>query len=336
MLFNKIQITDPFPFIGKAALRGIGNSLNFSIINLCSAKIRRDLFGSPVEDAPVDVDPLLAKYGKTLDQRNTEDEARRGREHEDAQRQEQGFTVVDDPLELAGYLLVIRNAIGLQLNEHARRLTSPLLNGATYLDPFETLRTLDDELMRQLTKPVLLNEEHLRAQAKQLRISLDQLKRITIAQQNSGIRFLKERKNDLLAFFETLTAYRPALQGEESRPDAIEREEGKFFVPYDVNEYEDIFTSLPAIRQAGMYRAAVQGLKYEHDRWTTMLIKGHSDAMGNRDAIFKKVADIRAEYDRLCKQPKFAGELNMAIEKGATRPVLPEIEVYKDDEVAAA
>jgi hypothetical protein len=317
MLLTKIRINTSYPFLGRAAGRSIVGTLNFTIVNAAANELRKRTNGVPV--LPVDLDPLMAKYGNTLDNRNEQDELSRSAAHDQQLREEQGFATKLDPMELAGRLKVIRDAIAEDLDEHAGLMRNPLdPRGGTFKNPYDVAPMIEDSFQRQLKQQPRVNEVMIRAQADALDIPFEDALRVTKAGQEAGLRFLKDNRDELMVLIQTLSA---------SAPD------GSLMSTADA---EDVFETLPAIQKARLYVAADRGLWYERDRVIRMLMNGHPDAAGNRKLIDGLRIDIHGEFERIMRQPDFRREIDEAVQRGAKWPVLLDLPKSVQTAVAKA
>lgn len=347
MLLDKVKIQKPFEFIGRAAQRSMIGTLNFSISNLATRAIRLKLANAAAEG---DVEKVLQKPtaqalkdlqqkfsggggGNTLDARNELDEAERGREHEEQMRQDQGYTVQEDPLEMAGRLLVVRDCLAADMNDHAVLRRNPLdPHGAMYKDPYSLAPTLEQTFIRQLEQAPKVNEKRARAQAEAMKLPYESVLRVLRAEQEASQRFLKANKDDIHGFLTSLKAYRPLRDDED--PDEFKAQgievtvdkDGRKSIPWQNEDADYIFENLPAIRQAGLYVAADRGLWYEMDRWIRARLRSHPDSLGNMKAIVAARQDIHAEFGRRMANPAFKQEISEAVERGATWPTLLVIE----------
>lgn len=354
MLLDKIKIEKPFPFIGRAASRGVVGTLNFTIAALAASHIRRRNQGVPVEElhrpTQEQLNALKARYGNTLDARNEVDEHLRGQEHEAQQRDVMGYGAIQDPLELAGLLKVVRDSVAEDLNANARMLVNPLdPHGSLYMDPYETAEPLEASFVKQLEKAPKINEDRARAQAEALGLPVEDVLRVLRAEQEAGQRFLREHRQEIHGFLQTITASRGLAANEselhgylcvDNKPcdpkrDVFEKDTGRKdehgrpitikAVVMTPEEADTAFAKLPAIRQANLYVAADRGLFYENDRWIKARLRSHPDALSNLKAINKARTDIHEEFKRRMQQPSFDREIKEAVERGANWPVLTPI-----------
>lgn len=317
-ILNLVRIDPSMPFLGRAAQRSMVGTLNFTISNLLTADIRKRMQGVPVDANGVDIDPLLQKYGNTLDRRNEQDEAARGEEHEQHMREEQGFEVGIPPIELAARLKIVRDWLADDLDEHAGLIRNTLdPRGGVIKNPYDVARSLEDSFAQQLVQQPRVNEVLLKAQADALGIPFEDALRVTKQRQEAGIRFMKANQKEILGMLQTLSA---------SGPD------GHALTTADA---EDVEPALPAIHRARLYVAADRGLWYERDRAINMVLRGHPDGNGNVKLVNGKRVEIHAEFNRLMRIPDFKAEIGKAVERGAMWPTLIELPEVDKKAVAA-
>lgn len=334
---TKVSKIDPsFPFAGRAAQREIVRGLNFTIVNLMSAKIReriRQEMAAPIvnpgpnaQNNPgtnaVNLEPLLEKYGNTLDRRNEHDAARDGIDHSDELREEQGMALVAaDPTVLAGKLKVMRDAFAANLEQFA----TPMVNvidpkGGMILNPYEVAEPLMVTLMKQLERPVNVNRDMAMAQAAALGLNVNDVIRIQQRQQEAGLRFLKTNKKELVLMFETLEAFKPAegMQGDANR--RVHEDDDKYEATLE--SVDDLELEIPEIHRARMYVNAERGFFYERDRWINAVLKRHPEGATNVKILDGCRAYLHKEYDALMANPRFYAAISTAVQGGATWPTL--------------
>lgn len=365
MLLDKVEITKPFPFIGRAASRGMVGTLNFTIAALAASHIRKRNQGVPVEElsrpTQEQLNALQERFGNTLDARNEIDGIQRGAEHEAQQREVMGYGAIQEPLELAGLLKVVRDSLAHDLDSNARMLTNELgQHKVTYLDPYEAAEPLEASFIKQLEKAPKINEARCEAEARMFGVPLETVIRLRQQEQEAGQRFLRENRQEIHKFLQTIVADRGLADNEtvqhgylcvdgvpcDPRRDVFEKDTGKKddrgqaitiqAVLMTPDEADTAFAKLPAIRQASLYVAAVRGLFYENDRWLKSYMRGHPDGKGNLKALSTAYQDIKAEFNRRMDQPSFKREIGEAVERGAQWPVLPDMPTLNEDALKAA
>jgi len=311
-IIDVVRLDSHAPFVGRAAARSMVGSLNFTIANLVASKVRqRRVAGVPAEDdrlqpaTRASLEALQEKYGNTLDIRSEIDEHDRGQAHEDRIREEQGFVVVQDPMELAGLLKVVRDALAEDLLLHAQMLRNPLdPKGGTYADPFHVAPSLEESFLKQLANQPKVNEAQATAQARALELDPADVIRVLQRQQEVGLRFLKENKEELLALINEVGARKP---------------DGGVYSTEDAAEVE---AKLPGIHRARLFVSADRGLWYETDRTINMRLRGHPDALGNLKLLDGKREEVHALFKQLMQNGNVHRDIDEAVRRGATWPAL--------------
>lgn len=305
------RINKTYPFVGRAAMRSMTGTLNFTIANLCAADIRAKTVGGLMPGG-VDLNPLLAKYGNTLDKRNEQDEAARGAAHENAMREEQGFNGPVPPLEMAGRLKIIRDVMAADMEDNCVLLPNPLKPGSTYIDPWSIATPLEDSFRKQLLQVPKVNEKNVEAMCKAVGIptvTMDDIRLVMTGQQEAGIRFLKAHGEDILAYFANLTA-----KGSDGHT-------------LTLDDAVDIEMALPAQRRASLFVAADRGLWYERQRQIGLIMRSHPDAAGNMKFVDGTREEIHAEFEKLMADPVFKAGIDEAVQRGSRWPVLLDLPV---------
>ena len=306
-ILDLTRINTAYPFIGRAAQRQMCGSINFTIANLVSSSIRARLRGEAV-DSLVDLSPLIQKYGNTLDQRNEDDEATRGLETEAKQREEQGFVPTVDFMRLAGQLKVIRDALAEDLDSHAQLLKNPMdPKGGTYKDPYHVAPTLEQSFQRQLSQQPKVNVAHATAQAEALDLDPADVIRVQQRQMETGLRFLRDNKAELMALLSELGA---------------QRSDG---TPYSTADADEVLLVIPAIHHARLYVNADKGLWYERDRAIGMMVRSHPDGLGNIKLLDASRLEIHKDFSKWMTSGNVRMDLDTAVQRGATWPTLMDL-----------
>jgi hypothetical protein len=300
-ILQMLRIDTAFPYVGRAAQRSVVGTLNFTISNLVASDMRRKRLGTPVvaKVGQTDLTPLIEKYGNTLDKRNEEDQEIEAEQREAEKPQSEPRTDFAQvpPMILAGKLKAIRDSMAKDLDEHASLLQDPLSpNNPPYKNPYDVGASLEESFMRQLSLTPKVDRKKAQVVADIHGLDVEDVVRILQQQQEFGQKFINDNKDELLSVLKSL--------------------------PHSDQEPEAAYAELPAIQKARVYVSADRGLWYERDRAIKLVVRGHPDGLANLAMIDSSRSDLHKSFNWLMKQDNFHREIDEAVRRGATWPVL--------------
>lgn len=300
------------PIISRAALRGIGGSINFSLTSLVIQHLRRLQFGQVIEESD-------AHYGHTVDQRNEIDIAVESEGFEAQLREDQGFTVALPPLELAARLKVIRDACAAELEPHATLRRNPLTK-KPFKYPFDLVPPISENIAWTLKQPAKISEAVVKNTMKVLRIDEQSIRLMLEKDHQTQQKFLKDNLNEIFSIIDTLEA-----KGGDGHAMGIDDD-------------ETIEEGLPALNRARLYVAADSGLVQRRVVDVKAYTRGNPDALGNIGMIDGERKLLRMKYFDFMKDPAIKDEIAEAVSRGAKPPVLqalfPDIDASASSDVA--
>lgn len=290
-MLAKLRFDPSRPIIARAAGRALVGSLNFTIASLIQQHLRRERFGASVPEAS-GIDGLNDAAADAA----ADVEAGRVRE-------EQGFAITADPLELAARLKLVRDSVAGDLLKNAGRRQMATRPGETFPDPFHIGASFAESLDFQLrTQPRMASEAALRAEAKALNVSLDDVKAALTARHVRQINLLRDSRDDIERIYGELTP-----KGSDGHPLGVEAD-------------EEVFAKLPAIVQLRLVAAADKGLFRARQRELELHFAGRSEAAGNIALLDGTRRELLAMVNRWMEKPQFKAELDDATSRGANQP----------------
>lgn len=285
------------PIIARAALRGIGASLNFTLIALAAQHLRSIKFGIAVPEAD-------EHFGHTVDQRNELDAEVEGSAIEAQLREEQGFALQMKPLDLAARLKVIRDSCAAELDKHAGMRMNPLTN-KLFKNPFDLVAPISESVNWQLSQSVRIDEAVIANTAAVLHIDTDSIRIQLERRHQTQQKFLRDNAAELFTIIDNL-----AYKGEDGHVMGIEDD-------------ETVEERLPALNRARLFVAADKGLWSQRGREVNVYMNTHSmNAFGNIGFIDGEREQLHAKFKVLMSKQHIKDEINDAVSRGAREPTL--------------
>lgn len=284
------------PVIARAALRGIGAQLNFSIVALVTQHLRSIKFGTAVPETD-------DHFGHDVDQRNDIDTAIEGDVIEKRMREEQGFAVVMEPLDLAARLKVIRDSCAAELDAHAGWRLNPLTN-QEFKNPFDLVSPLHESVSWQLAQPARIDKAVVANTAAVLGLDEDSIRIQLEKQHESSQKFLKDNAAEVFVIIDNLE-----YKGQDGHAMTIADD-------------ETVEERLPALNRARLYVAADKGLWTQRNREVGAYMRGAPNALGNIGIIDGEREQLHAKFKILMAKQHIKDEINDAVSRGARQPVL--------------
>lgn len=306
-VLTQFRFNSSYPFIARGALRGIGASLNFSIVALVVQHLRRLRFGENLPETD-------EHYGHTLDQRNELDHQVEGDAVETALREEQGFALQLKPLDLAARLNLIRNSCANELDNHAGQRRNPL-TGGLFKNPWDLVSPISESLDWMLKQEVRINEAIVKDAVKVLKIDEQSIRAQLLRRHQSQQRFVKENAAEIFTIIDNLV-----YKGEDGHA-------------FGIDDDETVEARLPSINRARLFIGADKGLLGQRQRYVGTYMNGDPNARGNIEMIDKEREQLHAKFNVLVNLPGIKDEIADAVDNGAKYPVLaalfPKIDVAK-------
>lgn len=285
--------------ITRAALRGIGSSLNFSLVTLASQHLRSLRYGVAVPEVD-------EHYGHSLDQRNEIDLEIEGETVEAAVREEQGFAYTLSPIQLAGYLKVIRDSIAAELLPYAGMRMNPITK-VKYPYEFDIVPAIENSLNYLLGLPAKISEAAVANTVAVLRIDEHSVRQMLERDHAIQQKFLKDNKLELLGIINDLSA-----TGEDGHA-------------FGIDDDETVEERLPAINRARLYVSADNGLVSRRQVDVKAYSRGNPNAFGNIGMVDGERNLLRAKFNEFMKQDHIKDEIAEAVSNGAKMPILKDL-----------
>lgn len=302
-ILQKIKFNPAMPIIARGGGRGLVGSLNFSILNLIQQSLKQAKFGLPT--AGVDT-----ANDETADIAAQKENARN--------REEQGFTVSDDPLVLAARLKLIRDAVAKDLRDNADMRPMVLDPHVTIPDVFHVGSDFEESIEFQKGLAPRLSEAQMKAEAKALNVSVDDVRNALMRRHARQVGFLNDHEGEIIAAYHSLTAV-------DTDGYAL-----------DLDEAEAVLANLPAIYQLRIAAAVDKGLYRQRNNELERALSGNAQSKGNIGLIDGTRREILAEVDRWTHAPQFKTQIEDAINRGTNLPAFaPVPHVQEPDEVDA-
>lgn len=305
-MLQKLRFDPSQPIIARSAGRALAGSLLFSMVNLIQQHLRAERFGTRVEAGGIDALNDAAA--------DADDKAEAARV-----RVEQGFAAPVDYLALAAKMKLVYSSIFDDLEKHAQRKAMLTDASRTIPDPFQIPSTLADSIDFQLRTKPQISEARIRAEAKALNVSEEDIRIAVVSRHTRQIDILRDNRADVERIFENLTA-----KGSDGHPLGAEAD-------------EEVFMSLPAMVQLRCAAAADKGLFRARNREIELHLSGNKDAGGNIAILDGTRRDILAMVGRWMDTAKFKAEVEEAASRGSNMPQFaPAPHVQAKDEVEVA
>lgn len=311
-LFKLCEIDASMAFVGRGAGLGVCNAINFFLVNTASNIIRARTTGIP-EATEWDPNPInnidahneqMANRGSVAHnvrgESGVDDEGNDVADINDEQenRAEQGFTVPDDPVVVAGYLKVIFAELQAELIRHARKHPYESMPNRSYPDRFDIPFTLVKELERQMVQKEP-DERRIANEAEILGRPIEEIRTLALRRGASRINFIRENAREIIEL-----AANWHLTGDDAMLDhhaCVER--------------------LHPMQQLRLLAGADQGLFFavkntimNYQRLDIKIVKA------NIDMIEGKRNEVLDEVDRLMRIDSFQRQVMEAEERGQTYP----------------
>lgn len=295
-ILSQFRFRSDQPILARAALRGIGASLNFSIIALAAQHLRSIKFGTAVPEVD-------EHFGHNVDQRNEIDAEVEGNAIEAQLREEQGFTIQMKPLDLAARLKVVRDSCAAELEKHAGMRMNPITN-KLFKNPFDLVSPISESVSWQLSQPVRIDEAVIANTAAVLHLDVDSIRIQLERQHQTQQKFLKDNAAELYTIIDNL-----AYKGDDGHVMGIEDD-------------ETVEERLPALNRARLYVAADKGLWTQRSREVAAYMRGAPNAFGNIGLIDGEREQLHAKFKVLMSKQHIKDEINDAVSRGARQPTL--------------
>lgn len=189
-LFKLATIDASMPYVGRALGLGVCNSINFFLINTASGIIRQRRAGIPDATA---WEPNPVNHIDNYDEASKDNTERN---ETNANREEQGFTVPENPTIVAGYLKVIFAELQAELHRMARTYPFQSMPGRSFPDKFDIPFTIPLELERQMIQK-LPDEKRLAREAEILEMPIETIRNIAIQKDMSRINWIRENAGEI-------------------------------------------------------------------------------------------------------------------------------------------
>lgn len=312
MLHTKVlQYDAATHFVWRAAMIGLARDLNYTIVQALIRRRREQAAALAAQLRDVDSQGGQFERTPTIDDFNEMLSADAAKKEEKRVREEQGFAVEMDPIELAARMKMLRDWAATELRLHAR-VVDGKING------YDLARSLSEEFDRQLSRNPSVNPQTAALEAARIGVSAEEITRIQMNTAISSKQFLVQNKADIMQDLAMLCAVNP--DGHE----------------YTIEEAEQIEETLPAIHRARMYVAVDRGLYYERDRQVGLALRRVPDALGNIAMIDAARLQHHANFDHYMSKPSTKVSIEAAVERGAPYPVMMPLMVQKQTDPAKA
>jgi hypothetical protein len=288
MLLDKIKFDPKAPFVARYAGSSLVGSLNFMISNLIQQQLRRDLYGAPTEGG--------------IDAANEEAAGHEATAEETRTREEQGFATVEEPLVTAAKLKLVRDSVQDDLLRHAARKPMVTDPSKTIPDQFHIGIAFADSVDYQGKMGARINDAQVRAEAKVVGCTEDEIRTVLLSRHNRQLNFLKDNKQRILDIYHGLAA-----KGTDGHP-------------YDLEDADAVFANLPAIVQLRLAAAVDKGLYKGRMREVERHMNRQVDALANLALIDGVRREALQEVGRWYLKAEFKQSLDEALSRGGNLP----------------
>lgn len=292
-LFKLCEIEQSMKFVGQAAARGTCNAINFFLINTASNMIRQRRAGIP---EATEQDPTPINH---IDNYDTAQKDQDDQDQTDDTRAEQGFTVPDDPVVVAGYVKVIFAELNEELLKHAGKVEYQSTPGQFYPNPFEIPTTLAKEIDRQMRAARMPHEAILKNEAEILGRPIEEIIAAAGRKIAQRVGFIKENAKEIIEL-----ASNWHLEGDEAGMD-----------------HESAYERLHPMQQLRLLAGADSGLWFaignqiQNPRRLDL-----REVRANIDLIEGRRTELLAEVSRLMRIDSFGRQVREAEDRGQVYP----------------
>lgn len=291
-MMHRMRFHPAYPYIFRAAGRSVCGSINFTLLNLAQGIIRAGVAaaesGEPTAlDAPGGIDA----YNELRADDDAHTEELRNRE-------EQGLTVMPDPMLLGALLKCVYSYVAEELHDHCAKIEMLTKPGVLMPDPWTVAETVQQTIGRQLIAAPREMTSRMKAEAAVLGVAPEEILAVIRRQQDTQVQFLKENKDRILEIIDQMVYHNP-----------------------DDLEIVGIFDRLPAINRlrlmasadGGLYRASIR----ERNNY---VISSNKNRLTAKSHLDEERREFRVEIEAFCKDPKVKRELAEAEDRGAALP----------------
>ena len=286
-MLSLIKFDPKCPTIARNVGRSLVSSLNVNIINLASRIHRTNMYGITEASGVDGFNDKLAADADTI----------AGEEN----LVEQGFDQVLENHFLLSLFITIRDHIAEDVDEHAGKVRSLVLN-KLIPNQFDLTQSIKDSYRFLMNIQRDIPPQVLKAEADALGLSVDEIVKAHNKIAESNKTFMKENEEAVMEIIHSC----PGFDGTA----------------------EEAFNRLPAIVKMRLIFKADQGCARAIQRETIMYVqRGMPDAPGSIRLIFGVRQDLRKYLETLEADADFRKELDEALERGAQYPTLPELTI---------
>lgn len=292
-MFKLLEIESRQDFVGRAAAKGVADSINFFLINTASNAIRQRRAGVPEASLAI---PNPVNHVDNYDeaQKDLDDAA-----EERIIRAEQGFVVLDSPEVVAAYLKVIYEYLDGRLHEMANTKEYQSKPGYFFPIQFDIPTPLDMVLERRINSARMPTEAAMQQEARDLHCLVSEVRLAAATRIARQTGFLKENAKEII--------------------DMV----SNWHLPEDQLgiDHEQALDALHPLQHLRLLAGADNGLWFEKRR--TLENPQGLDAVrraGNLLLIKGRRQDIFDEIDRLMRIPSFQREVQYMEERGSRYP----------------
>jgi len=296
-MFKSCKHDSAAPVVAVAAGRGVVGSINFALIALASGIIRNEI--------------RMGGTGEGIDAYNELRSGQAAAEEDDRQMEEQGASTRMNPMVLGGMLRAVRGYLCDDMVAVAPKVEL-VLSKKVVPDPYACGDRITDTLDFQISREPRGLTAAMKAEAKALNISEEELMQGFLAQNKNNVAFLATNRSLVLECIERMTFENPDTLGAEG-----------------------IYDKLPAINRlrllaacdAGLMRRATQEKK-RHIVWR------QADALGNVALLEGERRELRKRINAWLAESKVKREIKEELDRGVNLPVLNDLPVIPKDEAA--
>lgn len=287
-MFNQLRFNTAFPNASRAGLKGFTGSLNFMISALLSRHISNERLGKPDVEESIPGNEVMAEQ---------EDNAA-GRELEQAQREEQGHVIAEEPLIIAARLKSIYDWVANELLEHARKRVMP--DDSKVPDPFHLATTIENSLDFRVKAPIRVNEAEIKLKAEMYGLQESEIRDPLLARGRRQQLATARDAERIVELYNELVSM--GSDGHEL-------------------EAEASFERLHPLYQTRVLVSLDKALFNAYKQAAADDVSGtRADAAGDAVYLNGQRWDVRKTYNEMCKNEKFKRELDTALATATTQP----------------